>query len=70
VCGSQAAFLLPWRRVFNLSDSSLYVARRENAKALFRSFIESRGGVLQVFALFTVLILDKICSRLSANQLA
>lgn len=70
MCGSQAAFLLPWRRVFNLSDSSLYVARRENAKALFRSFIESRGGVLQVFALFTVLILDKICSRFSANQLA
>ncbi|KAK9915263.1 hypothetical protein WJX75_006851 [Coccomyxa subellipsoidea] len=48
VFGAQkAAFLLPWRRVFNLSDSSLYVARRENAKALFRSFIESRGGVLQ-----------------------
>ncbi len=47
-CVSQAAFLLPWRRVFNLSDSSLYVARRENAKALFHSFIKARGGVLQV----------------------
>ncbi|CAL8468289.1 g7829 [Coccomyxa elongata] len=48
VFGAQkAAFLLPWRRVFNLSDSSLYVARRENAKALFRSYIDSRGGVLQ-----------------------
>ena len=49
-CGcalSQAAFLLPWRRVFNLSDSQLLVARRENAKALFRGFIDSRGGTLQ-----------------------
>ena len=43
----QAAFLLPWRRVFNLSDSQLFVARRENAKALFRGFIDSRGGTLQ-----------------------
>ena len=43
----QAAFLLPWRRVFNLSDSQLSVARRENAKALFRGFIDSRGGTLQ-----------------------
>ncbi len=48
ICFFQAAFLLPWRRVFNLSDSSLYVARRDNAKALFRSYIDSRGGVLQV----------------------
>lgn len=45
---SQAAFLLPWKRVFNMSDSSLYVARRENAKALFGGFIHSRGGTLQV----------------------
>jgi hypothetical protein len=44
---TQAAFLLPWRRVFNLSDSQLYIARRENAKALFRGFIDSRGGKLQ-----------------------
>ncbi len=45
---AQAAFLLPWRRVFNLSDSSLMVAKRENAKALFRAHIESKGGKLQV----------------------
>ena len=44
----QAAFLLPWRRIFNLSDSQLYVAKRENAKALFRGHIESKGGILQV----------------------
>ena len=44
----QAAFLLPWRRIFNLSDSQLSVAKRENAKALFRGHIESKGGMLQV----------------------
>ena len=47
----QAAFLLPWRRIFNLSDSQLYVAKRENAKALFRGHIESKGGILQVLTL-------------------
>ena len=46
----QAAFLLPWRRIFNLSDSQLYVAKRENAKALFRGHIESKGGILQVLS--------------------
>lgn len=45
---AQAAFLLPWRRIFNLSDSQLYVAKRENAKALFRGHIDSKGGILQV----------------------
>jgi len=34
-----------------MSDSSLYVARRENAKALFGGFIDSRGGTLQVLTL-------------------
>ena len=41
---------MPWRRIFNLSDSQLYVAKRENAKALFRSHIGSKGGMLQVRA--------------------
>ena len=56
----QAAFLLPWRRIFNLSDSQLYVAKRENAKALFRSHIESKGNILQVLTtphLLIVLVL-------------
>lgn len=52
----QAAFLLPWRRIFNLSDSQLYVAKRENAKALFRGHIESKGGILQVQTLSHLLL--------------
>ena len=45
VFGDQkAAFLLPWRRVFGMSDAQLYIARRDNAKALFRSLLEARGG--------------------------
>ncbi|KAK9839292.1 hypothetical protein WJX81_005958 [Elliptochloris bilobata] len=47
VFGDQkAAFLLPWRRVFGMSDAQLYIARRDNAKALFRSLLEARGGGL------------------------
>ena len=51
VFGEQrAAFLLPWRRIFNLTDSQLTVAKRENAKALFNNHIQSLGGELQVKA--------------------
>ena len=57
----QAAFLLPWRRIFNLSDSQLYVAKRENAKALFRGHIESKGGILQVQTLPHLMILLMLC---------
>lgn len=47
VFGDQkAAFLLPWRRVFGMSDAQLYIARRDNAKALFRSLLDARGGGL------------------------
>lgn len=42
----KAAFLLPWRRVFNLNDSQLFVARRDNARALFVQFIKANGGEL------------------------
>lgn len=45
VFGDQkAAFLLPWRRVFNLTDAQLFVARRDNAKAVFSSHLAARGG--------------------------
>ncbi|KAL4522238.1 hypothetical protein Ndes2437B_g07974 [Nannochloris sp. 'desiccata'] len=41
----QAAFLLPWVRVFNLNAAQLEVARRDNARALFKSRVESLGGL-------------------------
>jgi hypothetical protein len=42
--------MLPWRRIFSLSDSQLIIAKRDNAKALFRAYIDSKGGKLQVRA--------------------
>ncbi|KAF8060559.1 SULTR2 [Scenedesmus sp. PABB004] len=45
VFGDQkAAFLLPWRRVFNLTDAQLFVARRDNARAIFTGHLAARGG--------------------------
>jgi len=47
VFGDQkAAFLLPWRRVFNLNESQLVVARRDNAKAIFSQHMAANGGDL------------------------
>jgi Chloroplast envelope transporter len=47
VFGDQkAAFLLPWRRVFNLTDAQLFVARRDNARAVFAGHLAARGGEL------------------------
>ena len=52
VFGEQkAAFLLPWRRMFGLTDSQLYIARRDNAKALFQTFLDRHGGELRVRSL-------------------
>lgn len=39
----QAAFLLPWARVFGLNDAQVYVAKRDNARLLFKSFIDQAG---------------------------
>jgi len=56
VFGDQkAAFLLPWRRTFKLTDSQLAVAKRDSAKALFKSFLDERGG-FQVRLLLCVLL--------------
>jgi hypothetical protein len=47
VFGDQkSAFLLPWRRVFNLTDAQLFVARRDNARAIFAGHLAARGGEL------------------------
>ncbi|GBF94257.1 110 kDa translocon of chloroplast envelope inner membrane [Raphidocelis subcapitata] len=45
VFGDQkAAFLLPWRRVFNLNDSQLFVARRDNAREIFNQKLQEEHG--------------------------
>ena len=44
VFGEQkSAFMLPWRRAFDLTDAQLYVAKRDCAKQLFRAAV-SKGG--------------------------
>ena len=44
VFGEQkSAFMLPWRRAFDLTDAQLYVAKRDCAKQLFRAAI-AKGG--------------------------
>ncbi len=44
----QAAFLLPWERTFKLTKAQLQVAKRDSGKALFKSFLDQRGGQLEV----------------------
>ena len=41
----QAAFLLPWKRLFNITDAQLYVAKRDNAKQLFGNSLATFGGL-------------------------
>lgn len=41
---AKAAFLLPWKRVFELNDAQMFVARRDNAKVIFRAFLDAQCG--------------------------
>ena len=41
----QAAFLLPWTRIFGLNEAQIQVARRDNARALFKARVTSEGGL-------------------------
>ena len=46
VFGEQkAAFMLPWRRVFGLTDAQLAVAKRDCAKSLLRRAVAAAGGL-------------------------
>eukprot|EP00798_Chlamydomonas_sp_ICE-L_P010243 gene10243-8160_t len=38
------ATLLPWKEDFNLNDAQMYVARRDNATAIFKAHLNSNGG--------------------------
>ena len=44
----QEAYLLPWKRMFDYNDASLYVAKRDQARALFKAHLDSYGAQLQV----------------------
>lgn len=41
---AKAAFLLPWGRNFNLTPQHLFIAKRDNAKAVFRAYIQDNGN--------------------------
>lgn len=41
----QSAFLLPWARVFGLTDAQVQVARRDNARSLFKQHVLAAGGL-------------------------
>lgn len=44
VFGEQkAAYLLPWKRVFELTDAQIVVAKRDNAKTLFVNYLKKQG---------------------------
>lgn len=41
----QAAFLLPWTRVFGLNEAQIQIARRDNARTLFKARVMTEGGL-------------------------
>lgn len=40
--------MLPWKRVVGYTDASMYIAKRDQAKALFKDHIDSYGEGLPV----------------------
>lgn len=62
----KAAFLLPLRRVFGLSQAQIAFAIRENAKSVFREKIDDVGGGLQMDRKF----LEQLRKSQVASQLS
>ncbi|KAG2548211.1 protein TIC110, chloroplastic-like [Panicum virgatum] len=54
VFGDQSAFLLPWKRLFGVTDSQIDIAMRENAKSLYLSQLKSIGRGLDIGTLIDV----------------
>ncbi|RLN18203.1 hypothetical protein C2845_PM02G10690 [Panicum miliaceum] len=54
VFGDQSAFLLPWKRLFGVTDSQIDIAMRENAKSLYSSQLKSIGRGLDIGMLIDV----------------
>ncbi|RLN41256.1 hypothetical protein C2845_PM01G38650 [Panicum miliaceum] len=54
VFGDQSAFLLPWKRLFGVTDSQIDIAMRENAKSLYSSQLKSIGRGLDIDTLIDV----------------
>ncbi|CAL4917312.1 unnamed protein product [Urochloa decumbens] len=54
VFGDQSAFLLPWKRLFGVTESQIDIAMRENAKSLYASQLKSIGRGLDIGTLIDV----------------
>lgn len=54
VFGDQSAFLLPWKRLFGVTESQIDIAMRENAKNLYSSQLKSIGRGLDIGTLIDV----------------
>ncbi|XP_066380718.1 protein TIC110, chloroplastic-like [Miscanthus floridulus] len=54
VFGDASAFLLPWKRLFGVTDSQIDIAMRENAKSLYSVQLKSIGRGLDIDTLINV----------------
>ncbi|XP_004490697.1 protein TIC110, chloroplastic [Cicer arietinum] len=64
VFGDASSFLLPWKRVFKVTDSQVEVAIRDNAQRLYASKLKSVGRDLDLEKLVTLRDAQRLC-RLS-----
>ncbi|KAK1695098.1 hypothetical protein QYE76_011795 [Lolium multiflorum] len=54
VFGDASAFLLPWKRLFGITDSQIDIAMRDNAKNLYAKQLKSIGRGLDIGTLIEV----------------
>ncbi|CAM0956673.1 unnamed protein product [Alopecurus aequalis] len=54
VFGDASAFLLPWKRLFGITDSQIDIAMRDNAKNLYAMQLKSVGRGLDIATLIEV----------------
>ncbi|KAK7300831.1 hypothetical protein RJT34_11682 [Clitoria ternatea] len=70
VFGDAASFLLPWKRVFKVTDSQIEVAVRDNAQRLYASKLKTVGrdiGAEQLVALREAQCLYRLSDELAEN---
>lgn len=64
VFGEASSFLLPWKRVFKVTDSQVEIAIRDNAQRLYASKLKSVGRDIDVEQLVSLREAQRLC-RLS-----
>ncbi|KAL2317396.1 hypothetical protein Fmac_031272 [Flemingia macrophylla] len=70
VFGDASSFLLPWKRVFKITDSQIEVAVRDNAQRLYASKLKSVGRDIdaeQLVALREAQLLCRLSDELAEN---